>query len=143
MIIMSFPTKTIVLTTTANGYSQTKDTGIDEATMSLHVGRLDDDSLVQIFPSGFRHIKTDKTAKTMKFEGKIVRGITKGKQMALALTGGDIIYYELDQTGSLSEVAQTSLEAEVVALDFSPIEKGRIRSNFLAVAFSDGTARIF
>ena len=28
MIIMSFPTKTIVLTTTANGYSQTKDTGI-------------------------------------------------------------------------------------------------------------------
>ena len=29
MIIMSFPTKTIVLTTTANGYSQTKDTGIE------------------------------------------------------------------------------------------------------------------
>lgn len=28
MIVMSFPTKTIVLTTTANGYSQTKDTGI-------------------------------------------------------------------------------------------------------------------
>lgn len=28
-------------------------------------------------------------------------------------------------------------------MDFSPIEKGRIRSNFLAVAFNDGTARIF
>jgi splicing factor 3B subunit 3 len=67
MIIMSFPTKTIVLTTTANGYSQTKDTGIDELTMSLHVGRLEDNSLVQVFPAGFRHIKTDKTAKTMKF----------------------------------------------------------------------------
>jgi hypothetical protein len=38
----------------------------------------------------------------MKFEGKIVKGITKGRQMALALAGGDIIYYELDQTGSLS-----------------------------------------
>ena len=111
MIIMSFPTKTIVLTTTANGYSQTKDTGIEELTMSLHVGRLEDNSLVQVFPSGFRHIKTDKTAKTMKFEGKIVKGITKGRQMVITLVGGDIIYYELDQTGSLSETAQTSLDS--------------------------------
>lgn len=99
--------------------------------------------MVQVFPSGFRHIKPDKTAKTMKFEGKIVKGLTKGRQMIIALAGGDIIYYELDQTGSLSETAQTSLEAEIVAMDFSPIEKGRIRSNFLAVAFNDGTARIF
>lgn len=67
MIIMSFSSKTIVLTTTANGYSQTKDTGIEEMTTSLHVGRLEDNSLVQVFPSGFRHIKPDKTAKTMKF----------------------------------------------------------------------------
>ncbi len=102
MIVMSFPSKTIVLTTTANGYSQTKDTGIDEMTTSLHVGRLEDNSLVQIFPSGFRHIKQDKTAKTMKFEGKIVKGLTKGRQMIIGLAGGDIIYYELDQTGSLS-----------------------------------------
>lgn len=47
----------------------------------------------------------------MKFEGKIVNGITKGRQMTIALTGGDIIYYELDQTGSLSEAAQTSLDS--------------------------------
>lgn len=89
--------------------------------MSLHVGRLEDNSLVQVFPSGFRHIKQDKTAKTMKFEGKIVKGITRGRQMVIALAGGDIIYYELDQTGSLSETAQTSLDSEVVAMDFSPI----------------------
>lgn len=41
--------------------------------------------------------------------------------MVIALAGGDIIYYEIDQTGSLSESAQTSLESEIVALDFSPI----------------------
>lgn len=64
--------------------------------------------------------------------------------MALALVGGDIIYYELDQTGSLSEVAQTSIDSgEVISMDFSPVETGRIRSNFLAVAFTDTTARIF
>lgn len=31
--------------------------------------------------------------------------------MVLALAGGDIIYYELDQTGALSEVTQASLDS--------------------------------
>jgi hypothetical protein len=31
--------------------------------------------------------------------------------MVLALAGGDIIYYELDQTGAMSEVTQTTLES--------------------------------
>lgn len=79
----------------------------------------------------------------MKFEGRIIKGVTKGRQMILALAGGDIIYYELDQTGALSEVTQTTLESEVIALDFSPIEKGRIRSSFLAAALTDFTTRIF
>jgi hypothetical protein len=38
----------------------------------------------------------------MKFEGRIIKGATKGRQMILALAGGDIIYYELDQTGAMS-----------------------------------------
>lgn len=63
--------------------------------------------------------------------------------MVIALAGGDIIYYELDQTGSLSEVTQISLESEVVSFDFSPIEKGRVRSGFLAAALTDFTTRIF
>jgi hypothetical protein len=29
----------------------------------------------------------------MRFEGRIVKGSTKGKQMVIALAGGDIIYY--------------------------------------------------
>lgn len=93
MIILSLVSKTLVLTTTANGYSQTKETGLDEDSPSIHVGRLQDDSLVQILPSGFRHIRTDKTARTMKFEGRIIKGTIKGRQMVIALAGGDIIYY--------------------------------------------------
>lgn len=31
--------------------------------------------------------------------------------MVLGLAGGDIIYYELDQTGSMSEAAQTTLDS--------------------------------
>jgi hypothetical protein len=93
MIVLSLTNKTLILTTTANGYSQTKDTGLDEESPTLHVGRLEDDSLVQVLPSGFRHIRKDKTARTMRFEGKIIKGTTRGRQMVLALAGGDIIYY--------------------------------------------------
>ncbi len=67
MIVLTLANKTLVLTTTATGFSQTKETGLEEDSMTIHVGRLQDDSLVQILPSGFRHIRTDKTARTMRF----------------------------------------------------------------------------
>ena len=94
---------------------------MDEESLTIHAGRLQDDSLVQIIPSGFRQIKTGSTAKTMKFDGRVIRGTIKGRQMVLALAGGDIIYYELDPTGHLSEVTQINLDSEVVSLDFSPV----------------------
>ena len=142
MIVLSLTNRTLVLTTTATGYSQTKDTGIEETSPTLHAGRLEDDSLVQILPNGFRHIRKDKTAKTTRFEGRIIKGTTRGRQMVIALAGGDVIYYELDQTGSLTEGGQMSFENEVVAFDFSPVEKGRIRSSFLATGFSNFTTQI-
>lgn len=49
--------------------------------------------MIQILPNGFRHIRKDKTVRTMKFEGRIIKGITKSRQMVLALAGGDIVYY--------------------------------------------------
>ena len=57
----------------------------------------------------------------MKVEGTILKGITKGRQMVIALAGGDVVYYELDESGDLNEVEQVSLEEEVVSLDLAPI----------------------
>jgi hypothetical protein len=39
-----------------------------------------------------------------KIEGTILKGTSKGGQMVIALQGGDIIYYELDENGDLAEV---------------------------------------
>lgn len=92
IVVISFTSKTVVLKLTDNGYSQTTDTGIDNDTKTLHVGKMKDNSLVQIIPAGFRHI-TRGQAKVMKVKGTILKGITKENQMAIALAGGDIIYY--------------------------------------------------
>lgn len=62
--------------------------------------------------------------------------------MVIALQGGDIIYYELDQNGDLAEVEQTSLDDEVVDMDLTPIEKNRVRSNFLVVGLRGNCIKI-
>lgn len=66
---------------------------------------MDDGSLIQITSWGFRHIPKAKgeTVKTVKFDGKIIKGVAKGTQMIIAMYGGDLFYYELDQTGTLRE----------------------------------------
>lgn len=60
----------------------------------------------------------------------------------VALQGGDIIYYELDENGDLVEVEQTSLDDEVVDMDLTPIEKNRVRSNFLIVGLRGNCIKI-
>jgi splicing factor 3B subunit 3 len=65
------------------------------------------------------------------------------RQLVLALAGGDLVYYELDSAGSLTEVMTTTLECEVSSLDIGPIPHNHQRSNFLAVGLSDHTTRIF
>lgn len=90
--MISFATKTITLALTEKSYSQVSDTGIDDTGKTLHMGRLEDDSLIQIQPYCFRHIAKGQ-AKVMKVEGTILKGITKGRQMVIALAGGDVVYY--------------------------------------------------
>jgi splicing factor 3B subunit 3 len=143
LIIISFAAKTAVLKLTESGYSQTSGTGIEADTKTLHVGRLRDNSLIQITPNGFRHIRKGDN-KNIKIDkgGNVLKGITNNSQIALALTGGDIVYYELTNSGDF-EQHETSLDDEVVSMDFAPIEKNRVRSQFLAVALRDMTVRIF
>ena len=95
--------KTIILSVIGSGFAQTKDTGIDEQSQTLFINRMEDGSLIQITSWGFRHIPKAKgeTVKTVKFDGKIIKGVARGTQMVIAMYGGDLFYYELDQTGNI------------------------------------------
>jgi splicing factor 3B subunit 3 len=41
--------------------------------------------------------------------------------MVIALEGGEIIYFELDQLGQMVETEKINLDAEVVALDIGQV----------------------
>lgn len=92
LIIISFPSKTIAMTLRDTGYAQTKDAGIEESCETIHMGRLIDGSFVQVLPYGFRHIRAG-IVQPVTVDGKILKATTRGRQMALALSGGDVIYY--------------------------------------------------
>lgn len=61
----------------------------------------------------------------------------------IALSGGDILYFELDDTGQLTEVGKKELGHEITCLDIAPIPEGKIRSRFLAVGDTNNTVRIY
>lgn len=55
----------------------------------------------QIYPDGIRHIRSDKRVNEWKTPGKktIVKCAVNQRQVVIALTGGELVYFELDPVG--------------------------------------------
>ena len=62
-------------------------------------------------------------------------------QVVIALSGGELIYFELSINGQLLEVDKKDLAGDVACLDVAPVPEGRQRSRFLAVASYDSTVK--
>lgn len=52
----------------------------------------------QVYPDGIRHIRADKRVNEWKTPGKktIVRCAVNQRQVVIALTGGELVYFEMD-----------------------------------------------
>lgn len=53
---------------------------------------------IQVYPDGIRHIRADKRVNEWKTPGKktIVRCAVNQRQVVIALTGGELVYFEMD-----------------------------------------------
>ena len=53
---------------------------------------------IQIYPEGIRHIRADKRVNEWKTPGKknIVRCAVNQRQVVIALSGGELVYFEMD-----------------------------------------------
>lgn len=52
--------------------------------------------------------------------------------MVIGLTGGDLVYFEIDATtGQLIERDKKSFEAEITCLDIAPISEKQTKARFL------------
>ncbi|KAF5187930.1 Splicing factor 3b subunit [Thalictrum thalictroides] len=142
-IVVSFASATLVLSI-GETVEEVSDSGFLDTTPSLAVSLLGDDSLMQVHPKGIRHIREDGRIIQWETPGKrtIVKVATNRVQVVVALSGGELVYFEMDITGQLMEVEKHEMSGDVACLDIAPVPEGRQRSRFLAVGSYDNTIRI-
>lgn len=142
-IVVSFANATLVLSI-GETVEEVSDSGFLDTTPSLAVSLLGEDSLMQVHPSGIRHIRADGRINEWKTPGKktIVKVGSNRTQVVIALSGGELIYFEMDLTGQLMEVEKRDMSGDVACLDIAPVPEGRQRSRFLAVGSYDSVIRI-
>ena len=141
-IIVTFINATLVLSI-GETVEEVTDSGFLGNSSTLLCGTLMDDSMLQIHPSGIRHIRRDGRINEWKSTGK--RNINKAacneRQVVIA-QGSEIVYFELDESGGLVDISKQDLGQEVLCLDVGPVPEGRQRSRFLVVGFPDRSVRI-
>eukprot|EP00232_Nephroselmis_pyriformis_P023620 CAMPEP_0182873278 /NCGR_PEP_ID=MMETSP0034_2-20130328/12223_1 /TAXON_ID=156128 /ORGANISM="Nephroselmis pyriformis, Strain CCMP717" /LENGTH=801 /DNA_ID=CAMNT_0025005915 /DNA_START=153 /DNA_END=2554 /DNA_ORIENTATION=- len=143
-IVVSFVNATLVLSI-GETVEEVNDSGFLGTTPSLHVALLADNSMLQVHPSGLRHIRADRRINEWKTPGRkqVQQVACNSAQVVIALSGGEIIYFELDQmTGQLMEIEKKDMAGDVACLDIAPVPEGRQRSRFLAVGSFDSTVRV-
>lgn len=143
-IILSFLNGTLVLSI-GETVEEVTDTGFLSSAPTLAVQQLGDDGLIQIHPKGIRHIRADKRVNEWAApqHRSIVAASTNQRQVAIALSSGEIVYFEVDSDGSLAEYDdKKEMSGTVTCLSLGEVPEGRVRSDFLAVGCDDATVRI-
>ncbi len=143
-IILSFRAGTLVLSI-GETVEEVTDTGFLSSAPTLAVQQLGEDALIQVHPKGIRHIRADKRVNEWPApqHRTIVAATTNERQVAVALSSGEIVYFEMDSDGSLAEYDEKrEMTGTVTCLSLGEVPEGRVRSSFLAVGCDDSTVRI-
>ncbi|KAL4243931.1 hypothetical protein ABKN59_010608 [Abortiporus biennis] len=112
---------------------------------TLAVQQIGADSLLQIHPRGIRHILANKRVNEwVAPAGKTIATATTNKrQVVVALSSAELVYFELDLEGQLNEYQdRKAMGSTVLALSIADVPQGRQRTPFLAVGCEDQTVRI-
>ncbi|KAL9103814.1 MAG: hypothetical protein Q9163_001168 [Psora crenata] len=144
-IVLSFASGTLVLSI-GETVEEVSDTGFLSTAPTLAVQQLGEDALIQVHPRGIRHIRADRRVNEWPApqHRSIVAATSNERQVAVALSSGEIVYFEMDpEDGSLAEYDEKrEMSGTVTCLSLGEVPEGRMRSQFLAVGCDDSTVRI-
>lgn len=143
-IVLSFSNGTLVLRI-GETVEEVTDTGFLSTAPTLAVQLLGEDALIQVHPKGIRHIRAGGRVNEWPApqHRSIVAATTNERQVAVALSSGEIVYFEMDSDGSLAEYDEKrEMSGTVTCLSLGEVPEGRVRSSFLAVGCDDSTVRI-
>lgn len=142
-IVLSSANSTLVLSI-GETVEQVSDTGFLDSVTTLAVQQLGDDGLIQVHPKGIRHIRHGRVNEWGAPQHRsIVAAATNARQVAIALSSGELVYFEMDEDGSLAEYDEKKeMFGTVTCLSLGEVPEGRQRSSYLAVGCDDRTVRV-
>ncbi|PWY97250.1 putative splicing factor 3B subunit 3 [Testicularia cyperi] len=148
-IILSFVNGTLVLSI-GETIEEVSDSGFLTSSPTLAVQQLGQDALLQVHPTGIRHILADKQVNewatpslTNGEQTTIVATCTNQRQVVVALSSNELVYFELDMDGQLNEFQdRKAMGARVLTMSLADCPPGRQRTPYLAVGCGDSTVRI-
>lgn len=148
-IVVSFDSSTLVLSVTGDNVRQINDSdplarSFSAEVATLNIGRMADDTIVQIHSGGIRHIRSELSNQEMPCpsDRKVIHSALNERQIALALNGtsNNLVYYESDGASKLGTPHSFSVGGEILAIALQPVPANRQRARFLAVAVADDKA---
>ncbi len=148
-IILSFVNGTLVLSI-GETIEEVSDSGFLTSSPTLAVQQLGEDALLQVHPHGIRHILVDKQINEWATpslpngrQTTIVATCTNERQVVVALSSNELVYFELDMDGQLNEYQERkAMGATVLTMSLADCPEGRQRTPYLAVGCDDSTVRI-
>ena len=142
-IVVSFKNASLVLSI-GETVEEVKDSGFQTTSATLDTKLMADGSILQVVPTGLRHILSDGRVNEWRCPGRkqITSVSCNERQVVAALTGYELIYFELDETGQLLESEKKDMAGEISSVCIAPLPEGKVRSKFLAIGGYDATIRI-
>ena len=144
-IVLSAPSATYVLSI-GESIEQVNDSGLVETSQTLGLQQLGEDSIVQVHTSGFIRLRGDGRREPWPDAPQRVAvacATTNRRQIVLATTAGELIYFAVDNEGELNEyMERKALGAGVSCMSIAEVAEGHQRTPYLAVGCEDQTVRI-
>lgn len=143
-MVISFNNATIVLSV-GDSVEQVMDTGFQLDESTILAGILEGGSMLQVSPGGFRQIFEDNHFKLWEPPSRrsIVCAAMNARQIAIALSNGEVLYFELDERLEWVERESMNLKEEVTCLDLPLLQPNSLRSQFLVVGYGDRSCRVY
>lgn len=132
-IILSFVNGTLVLSI-GETIEEVQDTGFLSSAPTIAVQQIGSDALLQVHPHGIRHVSANRKVNEWRVpQGKtIVAATTNKRQVVVALSSAELVYFELDLEGQLNEYQdRKAMGSTVLALSIGEVPEGHQRTPFL------------
>jgi len=136
-IILSFVNGTLVLSI-GETIEEVQDTGFLSSAPTLAVQQIGADALLQVHPGGIRHVLANGHVTEWRSPANksIVAATTNKRQVVVALSSAELVYFELDLEGQLNEYQdRKAMGSTVLALSVGEVPEGRQRTPYLVGVF--------